>query len=79
MRLEDLEVGELKTAWSLEAVHKAVSNDQAQALLKMVCIGTLLSSAKGAWDSSDEMNQLFPKYEFTPIEEFLSRVWEGKP
>ncbi|KAI1177699.1 NAD(P)-binding protein [Nemania sp. FL0916] len=76
---EDLEAGELKAPWSLEAVHQAVSDDQAQALLKMVCIGTLLSSSKGAWESSDEMSRLFPDYKFTTIEEFLSRVWEGKP
>ncbi|KAI0206803.1 hypothetical protein F4808DRAFT_454721 [Astrocystis sublimbata] len=75
MKLEDLEAGELKASWGLEAVHQAVSEDQAQALLKMVCIGTLLSSSKGAWDSSDEMNQLFPDHKFTPIEEFLSEVW----
>ncbi|KAI0451675.1 NAD(P)-binding protein [Xylaria acuta] len=76
---EDLEAGELTASWGLEAAHSAVPDDQAQALLKMVCIGTLLSSSKGAWDSSDEMNQLFPEYEFTPIEEFLSEVWAGKP
>ncbi|KAI3322492.1 NAD(P)-binding protein [Xylariaceae sp. AK1471] len=79
VKVEDLEAGELKTSWGLEAVHQAVSDDQAQALLKAVCIGTLLSSSKGAWDSSDEMNQLFPEYKFMPIEEFLSKVWEGKP
>ncbi|KAI0879012.1 NAD(P)-binding protein [Hypoxylon argillaceum] len=79
VKAEDLEAGELNASWSLEAVHQAVPDDQAQALLKMVCIGTLLSSSKGAWNSSDEMNLLFPEYEFTPVEEFLSRVWEGKP
>ncbi|KAI1116243.1 hypothetical protein F5Y14DRAFT_459325 [Nemania sp. NC0429] len=79
VRAEDLETGELKTTWSLEAVHRSVSDDQAQALLKVVCIGMLLSSSRGAWDSSDEMNQLFPDYEFTSIKEFLTRVWEGRP
>ncbi|KAI0098918.1 NAD(P)-binding protein [Nemania sp. FL0031] len=79
VKMEDLEAGELNSSWSLEAVHSAVPDDQAQALLKMVCIGTLLSSSKGAWGSSDEMNQLFPEYEFTPMERFLSQVWEGKP
>ncbi|KAI0965070.1 NAD(P)-binding protein [Xylaria arbuscula] len=78
VKAEDLEAGELKTSWSLEAVHQAVPDDQAQALLKAVCIGTLLSSSKGAWDSSDEMNQLFPEYKFTSIEEFLLEVWGGK-
>ncbi|PGH27943.1 hypothetical protein AJ80_00197 [Polytolypa hystricis UAMH7299] len=76
--VEDLEAGNLKTSWSLEAVHRAVSEDQASALLKMVSIGILLSSSKGAWDSSDELNQLFPDYKFTPIEEFLAKAWEGK-
>ncbi|KAI0813257.1 hypothetical protein GGR55DRAFT_565964 [Xylaria sp. FL0064] len=75
VKAEDLEAGELKASWSLEAVHQAVPDDQAQALLKAVCIGTLLSSSKGAWDSSDEMNQLFPEYPFTPIENFLTKVW----
>ncbi|KAI1284035.1 hypothetical protein F5Y07DRAFT_97823 [Xylaria sp. FL0933] len=75
VKAEDLEAGELKASWSLEAVHQAVPDDQAQALLKAVCIGTLLSTSKGAWDSSDEMNQLFPAYQFTPIEDFLTKVW----
>lgn len=46
---------------------------------KAVCIGILLSSSKGAWDSSDEFNQILPEYEFTRAEDFLSKVWEGKP
>ncbi|KAI1105977.1 hypothetical protein F4804DRAFT_302512 [Jackrogersella minutella] len=78
MKVEDLEAGDLKTPWGLEAVHSAVSAEEASALLKVVPIGILLSSAKGAWDVSDEMNQLFPEYQFTPPEDFLSKVWEGK-
>ncbi|KAI1826065.1 NAD(P)-binding protein [Xylaria intraflava] len=78
VKAEDLEAGVLTASWSLEAVHQAVSDDQAQALLKAVCIGTLLSSSKGAWESSSEMNQLFPEYTFTSVEGFLSKVWDGK-
>ena len=48
-------------------------------MFKMVKIGMLLSSAKGAWDVSDELNQLFPDYRFEDIESFLTRVWTGKP
>ncbi|KAK9421833.1 putative NmrA-like domain-containing protein [Seiridium unicorne] len=77
--VEDLEAGTLRTSWRLEAVHRAVSEDQSSALLKGVLIGTLLSSLKGAWDITDEMNQLFPDYEFTSAEAFLSDVWKGKP
>ncbi|KAI0123737.1 hypothetical protein BJ170DRAFT_640213 [Xylariales sp. AK1849] len=79
VRVEDLEAGCLKTSWGLEVAHRAVSVDQASALLKAVSIGILLSSTKGAWDSSDELNQLFPDYEFTLIEDFLAKAWEGKP
>lgn len=79
MKLEDLEAGRLETSWGLKTTHRAVSQDQAAALLKAVSIGILLSSSKGAWDSSDELNQLFPDHGFTQIEDFLAKVWEGKP
>ncbi|KAI1774506.1 hypothetical protein F4818DRAFT_442008 [Hypoxylon cercidicola] len=79
VKVEDLEAGNLKTSWGLKAVHQAVSQDQASALLRAVSIGILLSSSKGAWDISDDFNQLFPDYEFTSIERFLAKVWEGKP
>ncbi|KAI1074522.1 hypothetical protein F5B20DRAFT_563081 [Whalleya microplaca] len=79
VNVEDLEAGCLKTSWGLETVHQAVPEDQASALLKAVSIGILLSSAKGAWDSSDELNQLLPDYRFTLAEDFLLKVWEVKP
>jgi hypothetical protein len=79
VRVEDLEAGDLKTLWGLQAVHHAVPDDQASALLKQVTIGLLLSSSKGAWDVSDDFNQIFPDYEFTSIEDFLTNTWEGKP
>jgi len=47
-------------------------------MLKIVCIGILLSSTKGAWDVSDEMSALFPDHQFTQIEDFLRKVWGGK-
>ncbi|KAI2615079.1 hypothetical protein GGR54DRAFT_613980 [Hypoxylon sp. NC1633] len=78
VKVEDLEARRLDVSWGLTAVHQAVSEDQASALLKAVSIGILLSSSKGAWDVSDEMNQLFPDFEFTAIEDFLMKVWEGK-
>ncbi|OTB02566.1 hypothetical protein M426DRAFT_264367 [Hypoxylon sp. CI-4A] len=79
VKAEDLKAGNLNTSWGLEAVHHAVSEEQASALLKAVSIGILLSSSKGAWDISDEWNQLLPDYKFQSIEDFLGRIWEGKP
>ncbi|KEF57113.1 uncharacterized protein A1O9_07303 [Exophiala aquamarina CBS 119918] len=77
-QLSDLEAGELKTSWTLEAVHAAVSPAEAAAMLKIVSIGILLSSTKGAWDVSDEMSALFPDHRFTRVEEFLEKVWGAK-
>ncbi|KAI1210074.1 uncharacterized protein F4807DRAFT_459909 [Annulohypoxylon truncatum] len=78
VKVEDLEKGELKTTWNIEAIHHSVFKEQAPAFLKAISIGILLSSLKGAWDISDELNQLFPDFEFTSIEDFLTRIWEGK-
>ncbi|PKS05195.1 hypothetical protein jhhlp_008563 [Lomentospora prolificans] len=76
LELRDLEAGILEASWALEAVHAAVSSSQAAEMLKTVSIGILLSSLKGAWESSDELNRLFPDYTFTSAEDFLVRVWQ---
>lgn len=79
MYLEDLRAGNLKTSWGLEAVHHAVSDDQAAELLRAVSIGILISSVESAWDSSDSMSRLFPDFKFTTAHDFLARAWDGKP
>lgn len=79
VKIEDLELGTLESSWSLKAVHHAVDENQAMALVKAVSIGILLSSSKGAWDVSDEWNQLLPDYKFNSVEEFLGKVWSGRP
>jgi hypothetical protein len=79
VKLEDLEKGILKTSWSLEARHPSFTGEKVEEALKGVLIGTLVSSAKGVWESSDEFNQLLPDYKFTRAEDFLAQVWKGKP
>jgi len=80
VNLEDLENGNLQASWALETRHPSFTgNKDVASVLKTVLIGTLLSSAKGAWAASDEFNQLLPDYKFTQIEDFLAKVWEGKP
>ncbi|KAH8745960.1 hypothetical protein BGZ57DRAFT_836676 [Hyaloscypha finlandica] len=78
VKLGDLERGILAASWTLETSHPSVTGDHVEEMLKTVLIGTLLSSAKGAWDVSDEFNQLLPDFKFTQIEEFLAQLWEGK-
>lgn len=79
MKLEDLEAGNLKTSWALEARHSAVTDDQAAHFAKSILIGTLLSGANGAWAVPDGFNRILPDYKFTEMEDFLAKVWEGKP
>ncbi|KAK3346890.1 hypothetical protein B0T25DRAFT_290195 [Lasiosphaeria hispida] len=79
VKLEDLEAGRLTATWTLEAQHHSVSGDEAEKLLKAVLVGTLLSSAKGYWDVSDEWNQLLPDHQFAKIDQFLEKAWTGKP
>lgn len=79
VRLEDLENGILTASWTLEASHQTVTGDQIEKMLKIVLIGTLIGSAKGAWDVSDEVNKLLPDFRFTQIDDFLTEVWQGKP
>ena len=79
VKLEDLESDNLKTSWTPEVRHPSLTEDQIAAFSKIVLVGSLLSSAKGAWTVSDEWNKLLPDYKFKEIDEFLSEVWIGKP
>ncbi|KAF1975163.1 NAD(P)-binding protein [Bimuria novae-zelandiae CBS 107.79] len=78
VKIEDLEEGKLTSSWGLEVPHKSVSKEKATAMLKQVTIGMLLSTAKGAWDGSDELNRMFSEYSFTSMEDFLSKGWIKK-
>ncbi|KAB5580227.1 hypothetical protein GE09DRAFT_1279195 [Coniochaeta sp. 2T2.1] len=79
VKLENLEAGALNTSWTVGKKHHAVSDEDALALFRTVTIGMLLSSVKGAWDVSDEVNKLFPELCFEEIETFLNKIWSGKP
>ncbi|KAI1470002.1 NAD(P)-binding protein [Daldinia caldariorum] len=78
VKFEDLEVGNLTTSWKLEARHHSVTDEEAADMLKGVLVGMLLSSAKGAWNISDEWNQLLPDYRFTDMSQFLGEIWQEK-
>lgn len=82
VQLRDLEAGNLEASWALGKRHPSFTEDladQLAAMLKTVLIGMLVSSAKGAWDVSDAFNRRLPDFEFTGIEDFLTKAWEGKP
>ncbi|KIM98295.1 hypothetical protein OIDMADRAFT_56667 [Oidiodendron maius Zn] len=86
----DVEAGELKSTWipdfsrpkrSLEEIAQvpAAAGLSADFLARMVVSESLLAISRGAWDVSDEWNQLLPQLKLAGIEEFLRNVWEGKP
>ncbi|PNP41462.1 hypothetical protein TGAM01_v209472 [Trichoderma gamsii] len=79
VRLDDLKAGNISIPWRFERTHSAIKEEDAQTMGKIIVIGILLSSLDGGWDVSDELNQRFPDYEFTKMEDFLSKVWNGKP
>lgn len=79
VQLKDLEAGELKTSWVVGKRHPAVAEERVAAMAKAVSIGVLLSSTKGAWESTDELNKLFPDHRFTDAAAYLAKVWGDKP
>ncbi|KAK1236979.1 hypothetical protein MKX08_007927 [Trichoderma sp. CBMAI-0020] len=78
-QLDDLKTGSINMPWRFERSHSAIKEEDVQQMAKQVVIGFLLSSLEGGWDVSGELNQRFPDYEFTKMEDFLSKVWNGKP
>ncbi|EHK48561.1 uncharacterized protein TrAtP1_009674 [Trichoderma atroviride] len=77
--IENLKAGDISMPWRFERSHSAIKEEEVQEMAKVVVIGFLLSSLEGGWDVSGELNQRFPDYEFTKMEDFLSQVWNGKP
>lgn len=79
LSMEDLEGGELKSSWHPLIDHKSLSDDIRHQVSKGATIEFVRTSAMGTWRVSDEWNKLLPAYRFTTAEEYLTKVWEGKP
>ncbi|KAE9374057.1 nmrA-like family protein-like protein [Stipitochalara longipes BDJ] len=84
----DVEAGDLKTEWipsftqeSGETLAQASAPDRhpREAISRVLLAGSLLATAHGAWDTSDEWNLLLPELKLTGIEEFLRQQWKEKP
>lgn len=76
VKLEDLKAGKLTASWGLETTHPSVAEEESARMLRLVLIGGLLSCEEGAWDVSDEWNQLLPEFEFTKIEGLHKGLWD---
>lgn len=75
VKIEDLKSGKMTAPWGLESTHPSVPEEDAARMLVQVLIGGLLSCHEGAWDLSDEWNQLLPEMNFTKIDKFVDGLW----
>jgi hypothetical protein len=79
VKKSDLEQGKLESSWIPAFGHPSVPKEQWEEFGKVVIIGSLLAIDQGAWNVSDEWNQLLPDLKLEDPEELLARVWKGKP
>ncbi|EOO02584.1 putative -like family protein [Phaeoacremonium minimum UCRPA7] len=79
LKLKDLEAGIVKSDYLIpvNTLH-ATTEDEMETVNKTATIGMLISTCRGAWDVTDEWNQILPDYEFTQVEDFLAKVWKGE-
>lgn len=80
--VEDLKAGELKSTWLPEVDHPSINGLDAatkRQFSKHLTTKMLLNLTESAGVVSDEWNRIFPDYKFTTAEEFVTKVWAGKP
>ncbi|KAF3384917.1 hypothetical protein F1880_001776 [Penicillium rolfsii] len=75
---EAFETGEWVTSWVPRINHPSIPPEQVDVLSKVFTAGVLLAIHDKAYQVSDEWNRLLPDYEFTDIEDFLTKAWRGK-
>lgn len=71
---EDVQVGSVKVSWlpPLDSQDLAdLPKEQQEAFQTAVVTGTLVAVTGGAWETTEEWNQLLPDYKFTSLERFL--------
>ncbi|KAJ5587757.1 uncharacterized protein N7459_003522 [Penicillium hispanicum] len=80
VKLEDLETGAWTAPWLPKVDHPSIPPESVTDELSKFMTGAILSSVTGGgFTVSDEWNRLLPDYEFTQAEDFLSKIWHGKP
>lgn len=71
--------GDFETSWLPPADHPAISEEMKLSLGKTIVAGVLQAALVGGFEVSDEWNRLLPNLRMTSAEEFLVKVWKGKP
>lgn len=79
LKANELEGGEWVTSWVPKLDHPSIPPEQVDMFSRIIVAGITLAIHAGAYECSDEWNQLLPDYKFTQPEEFCSEAWRGKP
>jgi hypothetical protein len=77
---EDAQAGRARVSWLPPLDPRILSDvpkEQQEAFQTAIVTGTLVAVAAGAWETTDEWNQILPDYKFTSLEAFLKQVWES--
>jgi nucleoside-diphosphate-sugar epimerase len=77
---EDAQAGRARVSWLPPLDPQILSDvpkEQQEAFQTAIVTGTLVAVAAGAWETTDEWNQILPDYKFTSLEAFLKQVWES--
>jgi len=78
LKKEDLEAGTWQSEWAPLAAHPSIPADQVEAVSRAMVPNILLAINDGAFETSDEWNELLPDYKFTDAEPFVGREWRGR-
>lgn len=78
VKSEDIENWELKTKWVPQMTHPVIPLAEREKFSKEFVCMFFMGVQRGAWDVGGEWNKRFPEYNFTGLEEYMRRAWEGK-
>lgn len=79
LKRSDILAEEWKASWAPLMDHPAIQKDQLEFMSKHIAGRMLLAVEAGDYVVNDSWNRLFPDYQFTNLEEFLTEAWDGKP
>ncbi|KAF2438273.1 NAD(P)-binding protein, partial [Karstenula rhodostoma CBS 690.94] len=74
----DLLAGEWKASWAPVIDHPSLKKEQLEPISKHISGRILLAIEAGGYVVNNMWNRLFPDYDFTKLEDYLTQAWEGK-
>ena len=79
VRSEDLKAGNLNVERCPTAQHPSIPPERAQETSKWITLQFSKGVQVGGWSVSNEWNTLVDDIKLTTAEEYLKKIWSGKP